>query len=210
MNAVTTGATIRSNDLDQVINWLIGVITSDNTVTVVAPGDIKLSAVASPPAGWLLCDGSAVSRSTYANLFAAIGTTYGSGDGTSTFNVPDLRGRVPVGAGTGPGLSTRYRGNTGGEEAHSLTAAENGAHSHSAVTGTQSALHTHGWSNTAASGYGGGVAYITTASAYAQGTVSVTTGNESTYHAHGIPSDGSGSAHNVMQPFLVINAFIKV
>jgi len=52
-----------------------------------------------PPSGWLLCDGSPVSRTTYAGLFALIGTTYGAGDGSTTFNVPDLRGSVVVGAG---------------------------------------------------------------------------------------------------------------
>lgn len=56
---------------------------------------------ASAPFGWLLCDGAAVSRTTYADLFAAISTTFGVGDGSTTFNVPDLRGRVPLGAGTG-------------------------------------------------------------------------------------------------------------
>jgi hypothetical protein len=55
---------------------------------------------AAAPAGWLLCDGSAVSRNTYANLFAAIGTTYGAGDGSSTFNLPDGQGRMMVGKGT--------------------------------------------------------------------------------------------------------------
>lgn len=55
---------------------------------------------AAAPTGWLLCDGSAVSRTTYADLFAAIGTQYGAGDGSTTFNVPDFRGRVSVGLGT--------------------------------------------------------------------------------------------------------------
>jgi len=52
-------------------------------------------------AAWLLCDGTAVSRTTYAALFALIGSTYGAGNGSTTFNVPDLRGRIPIGAGTG-------------------------------------------------------------------------------------------------------------
>jgi microcystin-dependent protein len=55
---------------------------------------------ASAPSGWLLCDGSAVSRTTYAPLFAVIGTTYGAGDGSTTFNLPDMRAASPVGAGT--------------------------------------------------------------------------------------------------------------
>lgn len=63
-------------------------------------GDIKMSALAVAPAGWLPCDGAAISRTTYAALFTAISTAYGTGDGSTTFNVPDMRGRVPVMLGT--------------------------------------------------------------------------------------------------------------
>jgi microcystin-dependent protein len=87
----------------------------------------------------LLCDGSAKSRATYAALFAAIGTNYGAGDGSTTFNVPDFRGRVPLGAGTGPGLTARNLGATGGEESHVLVAGEIPAHSH----GVTDPGHTH-------------------------------------------------------------------
>ena len=73
-------------------------------------GVIQMFGGSTPPAGWLLCDGSAVSRTTYATLFAAIGTTWGAGDGSTTFNLPDLRGRAPIGAGTGSGLSARTLG----------------------------------------------------------------------------------------------------
>jgi len=66
------------------------------------------------PEGFLECDGSAVSRTTYSDLFNLIGTTYGTGDGSTTFNIPDLGGRVPLGAGTGSGLTTRTLGSTGG------------------------------------------------------------------------------------------------
>ena len=54
---------------------------------------------ASAPSGWLLCDGSAWPRNAYAALFGVIGTTFGAGDGSTTFNVPDLRGKAPIGAG---------------------------------------------------------------------------------------------------------------
>jgi microcystin-dependent protein len=71
------------------------------------------------PAGWLLCDGSAVSRTTYANLFAAIGINFGGGDGIGTFNLPDLRGRflrgVDHGAGRDPNAAARTASNTGGQ-----------------------------------------------------------------------------------------------
>lgn len=85
------------------------------------------------PSRWLLCDGSAVSRTTYADLFAVVGTTYGAGDGSTTFVLPDLRDRFPVGAGT-----SYARGDTGGEAEHALTTAEMPSHAHSGPS------HTHG------------------------------------------------------------------
>lgn len=91
------------------------------------------------PAGWLLCDGSTVSRTTYAALFAAIGITWGPGDGATTFTLPDMRRRVPVGSG-GAGTSDLGNtvGNVGGEEKHLLLSAESGVavHHHSAASGT--------------------------------------------------------------------------
>jgi len=71
------------------------------TTAALPAGTLAAFGGASAPAGWLLCDGSAVSRSVYSLLFTAIGTTYGAGDGSTTFNLPDLRGRVPVGLSTG-------------------------------------------------------------------------------------------------------------
>lgn len=83
------------------------------------------------PAGssWLVCDGRALPRTgTYAGLFGVLSTTYGVGDGSTTFNIPDLRGRVPLGAGTGTGgLTARTRGQTGGVEGVALTRAEQAA-----------------------------------------------------------------------------------
>ena len=81
-------------------------------------GDLKATARAAAPEGWLMCEGQAVSRSTYKALFDAIGTTYGKGDGGTTFNVPDLRGRVPVGVDGAAGRisSSEALGNTGGSE----------------------------------------------------------------------------------------------
>lgn len=77
------------------------------------------------PAWGLLCQGQAVSRTTYANLFAAIGTVWGSGNGTTTFNLPDLRGVLPLGASATHALAT-----SGGEETHTLVEAEMAAHRH--------------------------------------------------------------------------------
>jgi microcystin-dependent protein len=87
------------------------------------------------PEGFLVCDGSAVSRSTYSALFDTIGTTYGVGDGSSTFNLPDMAGRVAVGA-----SSTYTLASTGGEETHVLTDQEIPSHTHT--------VPAHGHANT--------------------------------------------------------------
>jgi microcystin-dependent protein len=93
-------------------------------------GTVLAVAGALVPPGYLACDGSAVDRASYALLFAAIGTSFGGGDGTTTFNLPDARGRVLMGSGNAPGLSSRSIGQTLGEETHVLTIAEMPAHTH--------------------------------------------------------------------------------
>ena len=110
---------------------IIDTTMKDNANRICPTGSIIMYGAATAPTGWLLCDGSAVSRTTYADLFAIIGTTFGVGNGSTTFNLPDLRDRFVVGAGTS------YNNNdTGGEATHVLTIEEMPAHSHSvAVTG---------------------------------------------------------------------------
>lgn len=94
-------------------------------------GMITFFAGETAPDGWLPCDGSAVSRACYASLFAVLGTAFGAGDGTTTFNLPDLGGRVPIGIGQQSGGTLFNRADRGGEEKHQLTTAELAAHSHS-------------------------------------------------------------------------------
>lgn len=92
-----------------------------NTVNTNTPvGIISLFAGTTAPSGWLICDGSAVSRTTYANLFSVIGTTYGTGDGSTTFNIPDLQGRVPVGYKSSD-TSFDTIGETGGSKTDNLS-----------------------------------------------------------------------------------------
>lgn len=87
------------------------------------------------PTGYLLCDGAGVSRTLYAALFNTIGTAWGAGDGSTTFNVPDLRGRSIIGVGSGVGLTPRQPGDKGGEETHKLTVSEMPSHNHGPPAG---------------------------------------------------------------------------
>lgn len=105
------------------------------------PGSVVPFAGSVAPGGYLLCDGSAVLRSRYPLLFAAIGTTYGAGNGTTTFNLPNLQGRVISGRDSG---QTEFDtlGETGGQKTHTLTVGEIPAHSHTGTTDSSGA-HTH-------------------------------------------------------------------
>lgn len=123
-------------------SWMLN---SDGTVTdefkaeiaqFTAPtGTVVYSLTLNMGAGWLLADGSEISRVTYANLYAQIGTRYGAGDGSTTFALPDLRGRSPIGAGQGAGLTNRDIASlVVGEERHTQTEAELATHRHNYST----------------------------------------------------------------------------
>jgi microcystin-dependent protein len=144
------------------------------------------------PSGWLLCYGQAVSRATYGSLFAAVGTTYGTGDGSTTFNVPDLRGRAVAGkddmggsaaarltnSGTGnPGVNGSVLGAAGGADRHQLTLAQIPAHTHASL------------------GYvlGSGLAG----------------GNGVTLTGTNTGSSGSDQSHPITQPTIVLNYIIR-
>jgi len=160
-----------------------------------APAGVVLPyAGSTAPTGWLLCYGQAVSRTTYAALFAAISTAYGTGDGSTTFNLPDLRGRVPGGKDNmggsaasrlttaGSGVDGATLGANGGAETHTLTLAQTPAHSH-AISGA-----------TASAGSGSNDLRSSGSAAGATPTTA---------------SQGGGGAHNNTQPTLVLNYLIK-
>jgi len=162
---------------------------------LIPPGTIVEYGGSTAPDEWLMCDGSAVSRADYAALFTAIGTAFGPGDGTTTFNVPDLRGRVAIGSGSGSGLSTYAIGDTGGEETHTLTTGEIAAHSHTDIG------HTHTEGNAAPS-LGAAITGVPVPSAVP--TIGITgVGNANIQNA------GGGGAHNNLQPYLATNHLIK-
>ncbi len=92
-------------------------------------GEIRMFGAPWAPVNWVLCDGRALPIAEYEALFSLVGTTYG-GDGVNTFNVPDLRGRIPIGQGTGPGLSPRVIGATPGSATVTLTQAQMPSHNH--------------------------------------------------------------------------------
>ncbi|HEY4317317.1 MAG TPA: tail fiber protein [Herbaspirillum sp.] len=98
-------------------------------------GEIRLFAFSRTPVGWLPCDGSQQAISEHEALFTLIGTTYG-GDGARTFATPDLRGRVPVGQGTGPNIATKIMGIPGGSETVALQPQHMARHSHPFVVST--------------------------------------------------------------------------
>jgi microcystin-dependent protein len=149
------------------------------------PGDIKLTACQTPPAGWLVCDGSTVSRTTFPALYAALGGTtspWGQGDGSTTFALPDFRGRAPIGAGQGAGLTSRVLASKGGEETHLLANAEMPVHAHGASTGNDTPDHSHYSSGT--------TSYVSSDHSHA---VSGTTGTDSPDHAHNLALSPSNS-----------------
>jgi len=167
----------------------------------------------SAPTGWVLCYGQAISRTTYADLFTAIGTTYGTGDGSTTFNVPDLRGRVIAGQDDMGGTSANRLtspingdglGNTGGSQDHQLTEAQMPSHFHYiARNQTVNGSTGHNLSSSqyvaAQTGYSGG-AFDEKYALRATSSVS---------NVGRTNSVGSGTAHNNVQPTIILNYIIK-
>jgi microcystin-dependent protein len=151
------------------------------------------------PAGWLPCDGSTISRTTYANLFSAIGIVWGGGDGSTTFNLPDLRGRTPIGAGQGPNLTNRTLGQTLGEETHILSKEEMPAHSH----GVNDPGHQHGLYFGTPGGGDNNFGETFSAGKVNTYTASALTGIS-------IQDAGGGAAHNNMQPSIAVGYIIKI
>ena len=151
------------------------------------------------PRGWAFCDGQLLSISSYSALFSILGTTYG-GDGRTTFGLPDLRSRVPVHAGSGPGLTPRKLGQRSGSETNTLTTAQLPSHNHAAQIPctTQNGDQSSPADNVMAETEGGANIYSDTAE----------TGEF--MKAPTIGNTGGSQAVNNMQPFLCVNYIIAL
>jgi microcystin-dependent protein len=165
-------------------------------------GDVKMSAALRIPEGWLACDGAEISRGEYAQLFDAIGEAWGAGDGSSTFNVPDLRDRTPVGA-----SDTRALASTGGAATVALAAAEMPSHAHTVTShshrldvwsGNDNVDHTHSTGGRSTAHWHGladpTYPYIPSSNGWNWVNVAYTAGG------YAVPYAGAGNANNYIGP----------
>ena len=184
---LTIGGDLRARNYYATGNYYL------NNYVLIPAGTIIQSAAINEPAGWFDCNGRILSVVVYADLFNAIGYTYGgvySGSDLS-FNIPDMRGRVGICAGTGSGLTARTLGAQGGEENHTLTVGEMPAHSHSLTRRA----------NPDAGAYDTGNGH--------QNESSAATTDRDDLGPFNTNNTGSGSAHNNMQPYMVLRYLIK-
>lgn len=212
----TTGIAFAYYDDGNTSQWMELLSSAVPSINEVMPyGTIVQTARTTAPSGWLLCQGQNVSRTTYAGLFAAIGTTYGAGDGSTTFGIPNLQGRVPVGLDS---TQTEFDvlGETSGAKTHTLTIDQMPSHTHvqNSHNHTQdphqhnilyyspapvpTGVSDNGWVHPVRNSpyQSGGVISNTTATNQA-----TTATNQNT---------GGGLAHNNLQPYIVLNYMIKV
>jgi microcystin-dependent protein len=146
-NPATGNLNLGSNKITNLANGTVSAdaATFGQLQAIVPSGAITAYGAGSAPSGWLLCDGTAINRTTYATLFGIIGTTYGVGDGSTTFNIPNLQQRFPLGkAASGTGATL---GGTGGAIDHTHTSAAHthtvASHVHGMASHTHTAAHSH-------------------------------------------------------------------
>ena len=202
--------------------------TAPAAATGLPTGALMPYAGATAPTGYLLCDGSSVSSSTYLALHAIISNTYGgsayTGAGSLSFNLPDLRGRLPMGAGTGTGQNAsgtgapsgtaqtaRTRGQWLGEETHQLTTTNMPSHSHNGATGNAGS-HSHTpASGLQIAGTWPGITFLlapSSGSTYIFSSTGTLT-NTVADHSHTIPANGGDGRHATIPPVVVLNYIIK-
>jgi microcystin-dependent protein len=163
-------------------------------------GQIQYFGFSFTPRGWAACDGQLLPVSSNSALFSLIGTTYG-GDGRTTFALPDMRGRVPVHMGAGPGLSSYRIGDKGGAERVTLTAAQLPSHTHAATL--------HGNSTV---GNAGAPANTTVLAAVDRGTNYTTAAPNVTMSPSSVTIENTGGSQpvEIRQPYLTVNCQIAL
>jgi microcystin-dependent protein len=146
----TTGITSNTGWID--------LATASGATAALPPGTLTAFGGSTAPTGWLICDGSAISRTTYSLLFAAISTSYGTGDGSTTFNLPDLRGRLPVGyGGAGGHIDVSALGdNDGTALAHRRPKHRHTPHNHSLNTSGTPIINSGGLASSQGGEWGNG------------------------------------------------------
>jgi len=160
-------------------------------------GEIKMFGGNFAPRGWALCDGQLLAVSQNDALFSLLGTIYG-GDGRTTFALPDMRGRVPIHQGHGPGLSSRQIGSRFGTETETLTQAQMPAHTHDFVASDNPTSSGYPASNLLSNADGENM-YSAAAATHDRSL------NEAT-----VSSTGGGQAHDNMMPFQCVNFIIAL
>jgi len=177
-----------------------------------------------PNSSFVFPFGQAISRTTYSALFALMGTTYGTGDGSTTFNLPDLRGRVVacvdnMGGTTANRLSNgslasirHSLGGAGGEDAHTLTVAEMPAHSHSTNVSDPGHTHgsTHSGQNLAYAGFQNGWGITGSSSQQISTSTPFGISGAGTGISISINNSGGGAAHNIVQPTILCNRIMRI
>jgi len=159
------------------------------------------------PSGFLECDGTAVSRTTYADLFAIIGTTYGSGDGSTTFNVPDLQDNVPVGKSNNKALAS-----TGGANTVTSTGNVAGSTANASLSTPQLASHNHSNNfkvGTPPNVQGFGILGPGIRSSALQNYNGLNSTGSGDGHSHNMSANFAGDATSVVQPYLAVIYIIK-
>lgn len=171
-----------------------------------ATGTILPWTTTTAPSGFLECNGAAVSRSTYSALFAVISTTYGAGDGSTTFNVPDLRDNVAIGRSPGKAIAS-----TGGANTVTSTGNISGSTANATLSTPQLASHAHEMFGPRPPGHPSGDRALspTTYQSPPLPTVATTSTGGDSGHSHNMSANFSGTANSVVQPYLALMYIIK-